>query len=286
MTPYLFDDTRCRLGEGPMWHPERGQLFWFDILGRKLLTREGGAMRAWDFPEMVSAAGWIDRDTLLIASETALLRFDLASGRTEVVAALEADNPATRSNDGRADPQGGFWIGTMGKAGAPGAGAFYRYCRGELRRLVANVTVTNAICFAPDGTAAYYADTPKMQVLRHRLDAQGWPVGEAEVFLDLRAEALMPDGAVTDAEGNFWNAQWGAGRVAQYDSAGRFLQAVDLPPAQTTCPAFGGAGLATLYCTSAMQGLAEGRLAAEPQHGRTWAVDGIGRGRPEPRVIL
>jgi sugar lactone lactonase YvrE len=119
----IFDTRACQLGEGPLWHPVREQLFWFDITGRRLLTRKGDSAQEWHFAEMVSAAGWCGPDELFIASETGLFRFDLDSGNRTLLCALEADNTATRSNDGRADPQGGFWIGTMGKTEGPGAGA-------------------------------------------------------------------------------------------------------------------------------------------------------------------
>jgi sugar lactone lactonase YvrE len=150
----IYDETPCELGEGPLWHPSRGQLFWFDILGRCLLTREGGRRRSWQFDEHVSAAGWVSDTQLLVASETRLLTVDLDTDRREDVAPLEADDPRTRSNDGRADPWGGFWIGTMGKQAEPGLGAIYRLYRGELRRMFHPVTIPNAICFAPDRASA------------------------------------------------------------------------------------------------------------------------------------
>ena len=147
----IFSDTVCTLGEGPLWHPERKQLFWFDIVGKKLLSRTAAGEQVWSFDDHVSAAGWIDRTRLLIASERALFTFDVDTGAQDHVVALEADNAVTRSNDGRADPQGGFWIGTMGKEKERKAGAIYRYYRGEVRKLVDQVTVSNAICFSPDG---------------------------------------------------------------------------------------------------------------------------------------
>ncbi|MBY0395033.1 MAG: SMP-30/gluconolactonase/LRE family protein, partial [Thermoleophilia bacterium] len=107
-----YDDRPCELGEGPLWHPGREQLFWFDILGRKLLSRTAAGPLSWSFGECVSAAGWIDRDRLLVASETALSVFDLTRGTSDRVVPLVADRPDLRSNDGRADPWGGFWIGT------------------------------------------------------------------------------------------------------------------------------------------------------------------------------
>ncbi|MEM1237745.1 MAG: SMP-30/gluconolactonase/LRE family protein, partial [Pseudomonadota bacterium] len=265
------------LGEGPLWHPERAELFWFDIIGKQLRSKS----QVWDFDTNVSAAGWVDRDTLLMASATALSRFDIATGWSEELLPLEADNPVTRSNDGRADPWGGFWIGTMGLNAEDGAGAIYRYYRGEVTKLYGDITITNAICFAPDRSAAYWCDTMKRQIMRQPLEAdQGWPEGPAEVLIDLTDEGLGADGAVVDAAGNIWNAQWGSSRVAVYAPTGEFLRAVPVPGQQASCPAFGGADFTTLYVTTAADGL-DG-----PDEGRTYAVPGAGKGLPEYQVIL
>ncbi|AVO38965.1 SMP-30/gluconolactonase/LRE family protein [Pukyongiella litopenaei] len=283
----IFDSRPCKLGEGPLWHPVRQQLFWFDILGKRLLSRKGDDTRDWRFGECVSAAGWIDRDRLLIASETALFTFDLVSGTRRDVITLEADNPVTRSNDGRADPWGGFWIGTMGKNAEPGAGAIYRLYRGELRRLYSPITVANSICFSPDRSHACFSDTITRQVMRQALEPEtGWPLGDPEVYLDHTEQGLNPDGAVMDADGNLWLAQWGALRVACYAPDGTFLRAVRFDALQTSCPAFGGPDLTTLYCTSATQGMRRSTLAAHPANGMTFAAPGIARGQPEHRVRL
>ena len=282
----VFDGTPCLLGEGPLWHPEREQLFWFDILGRRLLAHTVDDTLHWDFPDMVSAAGWTGYDTLLIASETALLHVNLETGARAVVASLEADNPVTRSNDGRADPYGGFWIGTMGKTAEPGAGAIWRYYRGEVRKLFGPLTITNAISFTPDGGHACFADTAQGKVWRVALDPQGWPKGDPALFLDLTRAGLNPDGAVFDAGGTFWLAQWGASRVAAYALDGSFLRAIGFDAPHTSCPAFGGADLRTLYCTTARQGLSEAELAACPHSGMTFHAASGSRGQREHKVIL
>ncbi|WP_103332222.1 SMP-30/gluconolactonase/LRE family protein [Pseudotabrizicola formosa] len=274
----VFNTTPCTLGEGPLWHPERGELLWFDIVGKRLHS----ASRQWDFSEMVSAAGWVSRDAVLIASETRLFRFNLETGTEETLCGLEADTPATRSNDGRADPMGGFWIGTMAKAEAKGAGAFYRYHKGALRKLWDGITVPNAQCFAPDGRTAYFSDTPTHQIMRVALDAEGWPCAEPQVALDFNAQGWYPDGAVTDAAGNLWVAFWGRGCVEGYSPAGEKLAGFDFPCPQTTCPAFGGADFSRLYCTSAARDLTDGNAA----NGQTFAVETMFKGRAEPRVLL
>ncbi len=279
----IFDDTACTLGEGPLWHPGRGQLFWFDILNRRLLTREAERTRHWQFDTYVSAAGWVDDDRLLVASARELFLLDLQTGATDPVCPLEADDPVTRSNDGRADPWGGFWIGTMGIAAEPGAGAIYRYHKGELRKLFGGITISNAICFPPDGGHAVFTDTPRQQIMRVRLDSDGWPAGDPEVWIDVAGTPWRPDGAVFDAEGRFWNAQWGTGRVACYGPDGAFLDAIGFAATQTTCPAFGGPDLSTLFCTSAAEGL---KHDLNPHQGKTFACASGTRGQAEHRVLL
>ncbi len=281
MTSRVFDARQCELGEGPLWHPLRQQLFWFDILNNKLMTKANGVQQEWAFDEHVSALGWVDKDTFLLASETGLYRFDLVSGQRVSVAAIEADNAVTRSNDGRADPQGGFWIGTMGKMAEENAGAIYRYYKGEVRKLFADMTITNSICFAPEGKLAYYCETLSRKIMKVALDAEGWPMGTPEVFVDLNAAGFSPDGSVVDAAGNLWNAQWGAHRVACYGPDGAFKQAVGFAATQTSCPAFGGADLSQLFVTSAVEGL-EG-----PNEGKTYGCERPGvTGQAGHQVIL
>lgn len=286
-TVTIHDSTQCELGEGPLWHPERHQLFWFDILERRLLTVENAETRTWSFDRVVSAAGWVNHNELLIASERDLFLFDLETGQETPVAPLEADNPETRSNDGRADPWGGFWIGTMSKSAEHGAGSIYRYYRGEVRRLFPGISIPNAICFSQDGAFAYFADTPNRQIMRQRLGtSDGWPEGKPEVWIDMRPDGHNPDGAVIDAQGNLWNAQWGAHRVACYDPMGHFIEAVDFPAAHTSCPAFGGPSLSTLFCTSAREHLSAEALEITPEHGMTFSVADVSTGQAEHRVIL
>lgn len=277
----IFDARPCELGEGPLWHPVREQLFWFDILNRTLHSQT----RSWTFPEYVSAAGWIGVDELLVACETGLFRLNLSSGERETVAT--AGTPETRSNDGRADRQGGFWFGTMGKKAEKGLGAIWRWHRGELRQLVKGINIPNSICFTPDGGAAHFSDTTQGKVMKVALDAEGWPKGEPEVWLDLERAGLNPDGAVIDAEGRFWNAQWGAGRVACYGPDGAFLQAVETPDAaQSSCPAFGGADLSTLFVTTALEHMDAEARARHPASGQLFAFPGAGKGLPEPQVKI
>ncbi len=279
----VFDDRICSLGEGPLWHPARKILFWFDIISKKLMSRGADQVMELPLDGHFSAAGWVDDDTLVLASETALWRYDIATGMLEHLIDLEADNTVTRSNDGRADPWGGFWIGTMGKSAEAKAGAIYRFYRGKLRKVVGDITISNAICFAPDRAHAYYTDTAIRQIMRIPLEAEGgWPAGKPEVLIDLDRQGLNPDGAVTDAQGNIWIAMWGAAQVVCFNPMGVELQCIDVPAKHPTCPAFGGPDLRDLYVTSATQGLDN----PGPSDGMTFCIKDVAQGLAEPQVIL
>jgi sugar lactone lactonase YvrE len=282
----IYDDRTCTLGEGPLWHPQRGQLFWFDIVEKKLLSRKQEQPVEWAFDQMVSAAGIIDENRLLIASEIDLRVFDLSTGKSTPLCDLEADNSTTRSNDGRADPQGGFWIGTMGKKAQPHAGSIWRWYGGEMRRLYRGISIANTICFAPDGTSACFADTATGKVMRVALDLDGWPISDPELFLDLASENLNPDGAVIDSRGIMWMAQWGAARVASYTPDGTLMTCIAVEAPHTSCPAFGGHELTTLYVTTALQEMSSEARVAYPKAGSVFSFSEIAQGKPEYRVKL
>ncbi len=248
----VFDTYKCILGEGAFWHPKLNQFFWFDIEGKKLFTKSNHKTKIWPFKEMPSACSWIDNEHLLIAFESSLSTFNIVTEKIELIVNLEKDNNFTRSNDGRADPWGGFWIGTMGKKLEKGLGKIYRFFKGEIHELYSKVSIPNSICFSPGKEFAYYTDTSSQKIMRVNLDKEGWPKGEAKIFVDLTIENLNPDGSVVDSSGCLWNAQWGAGRVAKYSSEGKFINSINLPAFQTTCPAFGGADCNYLFVTSAL----------------------------------
>lgn len=281
----IFSETKCVVGEGPIWHPQQNRLIWFDILGQAMFASDGTREDRWDFDEVVSAAGMVDENRLLIATETGLMVFDMRDGTSEILVSLEADAPERRSNDGRTDRQGGFWFSTMGKAAEAGAGRIYRYAQGEVRLLFEGLTIPNAICFAPDGGTAYFADTPDQRVMKVALDpTTGWPTAAPAVFVDLRDEGLNPDGAIVDASGRVWVACWGDASLRGYAPSGQATGVFKAATCNVSCPALGGAGNRTLFATSATHDRPENELVPNDPAGKTFFVD-VDFGGLEERML-
>lgn len=284
----LLCDQRCHLGEGPNYDAASDTAWWFDILERCLFeARLGtGEIVVHALPIMASALAMIDDRSQLLATEHGLMRRDIAGGTLAMVAPVEADNAATRSNDARVHPSGTFWFSTMGRRAEPGAGTIYAWHAGTVRPLFPAITIPNAICFSRDGATGYFADTAENALYRVRLDpATGLPL-EAPVVLHRHRGQGGLDGAVIDADGLLWCAIWGGARLNAYSPEGELVRSVAVPASQASCPVFVGRAFDRMLVTSAWQHMDEAARAADPHHGRTFVLDIGVRGLAEPRARL
>jgi sugar lactone lactonase YvrE len=284
----VLGEARCHLGEGPAYDAGSDTAWWFDILEKRLheMRLADGAVHIHTLPFMASALAFVDDTRQLVAGDDGLYVRTLRDGRLTLAVPLEADNPSTRSNDGRAHPSGAFWIGTMGRQAEAGAGAIYAFRAGEIRALFAGITIPNAICFSPDGATGYFTDTRANVLCRVALDpATGLPTGAPQT-LHVHGGPGGLDGAGVDAEGRIWCAIWGGACLHLYSPEGALVRRVAVPARQPSCPVFVGADFRRVLVTSAYEGMDETARAADAHHGRTFLLDVGATGRPEPRVGL
>lgn len=290
MTASVVSDIACELGEGPTYDPATGTLYWFDIVGKKLLEKRmpDGGVIVHDLPEMASALAVIDADRQLLVTETGLHVRDKSSGKISLHKAVEADNPATRSNDSRVHPSGALWFGTMAKEEeGPAAGSIYWYFRGEVRQLYPDIAIPNSICFSADGSTAYFTDSRENILLRVDCHPRtGLPTNEPRVFVDQSGHDGGIDGSVIDANGVLWNARWGCSRVDGYAPDGTLVRSIAVPAVQCSCPVFIGKQAQHLAVTSAWKGLSDAERSADPQAGLTFLLAGEFNGRFDPPVAL
>lgn len=262
-------DSRDILGEGPVWDAGSGRLFWFDIKGKRLHWYAPGAGETgvWELPIRCSAAAPRARGGLIVACEAGLAGFDPGTGELSVIQPL-ALGEGFRSNDGKIDVAGRFWWSSMDDDGGARPGSLYRTGGdGVTEQVLDGIHIPNTVSCSPEGDRFYVADSRLQTLFVHDMDPATGALSNRRRFADTRGGDGAPDGSAVDVEGCLWNAQWGAWRIVRYTPDGSVDRIIEMPVEQPSSCAFGGPDLATLYVTSAREGLSEAVLAGQPQAG-------------------
>ncbi len=260
------------LGEGVLWNERTQSVWWTDIESSRLFQYElpSGLLKTWDTPYRVACFGFIEgSDNLIVAFDQGIAIYDVRSKTTDCLVAPGLLSDGIRFNDGKIDATGRFWVGTMVEDSPAAAGDASLYClgpdAGPVER-ICDITISNGLCWSPDGKVMYHTDSPTCRIDSYRYDANQGTVSEQRTFAETSSGAY-PDGSTVDAEGGVWNAQWGGGQVVRYTANGQVDLVIELPVSQPSCVAFGGAGRNLLFVTSARQGLSAKDFAAEPGAG-------------------
>lgn len=270
--------SRALLGESPMWHPHEQVLYYCDIPGKRLNRFDpvSDELTHWDFDlEPASIAPRMD-GTLLLAMRDGIFTFDPATGERKRRVSAPYDQSKERFNDGKADPQGRFWVGTIYEPRDPAAAALYCYSDGALERRADNITVSNGLGWSPNGRTMYWTDTKAHEIYAFDFDPSSGELSRRRVFAkfsvkeanqDLATYGGRPDGAAVDAEGCYWVAMFEGQRLLRLSPEGELLREVWLPVRCATMPCFGAPDLKTIYITTAYDKRPADELEKQPHAG-------------------
>jgi sugar lactone lactonase YvrE len=266
----ILIDNRATHGEGPVWDAVNQILYWVDITACRLhsWTPEQGEALTYQFQEPVCAVAPIARDRLLIAFAKRLAYVRLPDLSIEEICAVEPGNPGNRCNDGKMDPAGRFWIGTMSQGGSiEGAGALYRLDENNtLTRVLDGLTISNGMGWSSDQRTMYFIDSPTREVWAFDFDPADSSITNRRTVVQVPDHLGLPDGMAVAADGTLWVAHWGPGVVCQWcPESGRLLTCVQTGCPHTTSCCFDGEG--QLCITTSRLGLDEAALADHPLSG-------------------
>lgn len=260
-------DVKATLGEGALWDPVRGQVWFVDIKGRRIhrCAPDGSGRQSWDAPSQVGFVVRAASGDMVCGLEDGLHRFDAASGAFAPLLPVEADLPGNRFNDGHVDAGGHLWFGSMDDAEQDASGVLYRFDGARVASMDAGYIITNGPATSPDGRTLYHTDTLAKRIYAFGLSPAG-ALQDKRTFVELEAPG-HPDGMAVDAEGHLWVATFGGWRIDRYDPMGRKVGEVRFPCANITKLAFGGDDLRTVFVTTARKGLSEALLGEQPLAG-------------------
>ena len=297
-------DCQNMLAECVLWHPTEEALYWTDIPNKKLyICRQLNAIAnsqasnrslpfiTIDLPHRLACFAFTHQEnTILAGFDQGLALFNIETQSITWLAQPEVDNEYTRFNDGRADPKGRFWMGSMVENGefkkldTSHQGALYCvYFDQEedasssqqlidqgvnktyIQQVLSGLHISNGVCFNEDASLMYHTDSSTHKIYQYSLDPAG-QVMERNLFAKFE-KTHFPDGAVIDKQGNLWTALWGGACIACFNAKGEELFRYPMPVTQATCVCIGGPDMNLLFVASAQQSLSESQLLAQPRAG-------------------
>lgn len=296
MTWKTVTEQPCELGESPFWHPDEQLLYWVDIAARQLHRANlfMGTRESWAMPSepgcIAPAKTQGQASGLVIALRDGIYRARHWGGALELLAPALHDLATTRFNDGKADPLGRFWAGTIYEPRDAAKAELFsldgRRDAPALELKAGNATTANGLAWSPDARTLYWSDTPRHTIRAWDWDARrnalsrervfcqwpGKPEGWQPGLPDLPSYGGRPDGAAVDVQGNYYVAMYEGARLLKLSPTGELLAAIAVPAQCPTMPCFGGDDLKTLYLTTARQGRMAAELQTYPQSGCVFSM--------------
>ncbi|WP_273281650.1 SMP-30/gluconolactonase/LRE family protein [Pseudooceanicola atlanticus] len=289
--PVCVVDAQNILGECPVWDVRQQVLYWVDITGKILhrFSPRTGEVKKWELPfEFGSFALRENERGVVAGTRDGFCLFDPETGAHDLFDQSESIHPGNRMNDGKCDPRGRFWCGSIHEVSDPSQrqpiASVYRVDPDRsVAKMCTGIKTSNGFAWSPDGNTMYFTDTPTLKILAFDYDLESGSNSNPRVFATVPAGHGRPDGAAVDVEGCLWSAHFAGYKVTRYSPKGEILSVVDLPVANVTSCAFGGADMTTLYITTATEDLTEEELEQQPFAGGVFAFEAGVQGVPVER---
>lgn len=270
----------CELGESPIWDEVNKRILWVDILKGEVhqFWTENRIHKTFNSNLMIGAIALCKSGLLIGATQNGFAKIDLEKETMIEIIDPEKHLKNNRFNDGKCDPAGRFWSGTMSILNTPGEGNLYALEPDySVSVKIQGVGCSNGIAWSPDGNLFYYIDTPTRQVVAFDFDISTGGISNKRVIVDILETDGYPDGMTVDSEGMLWIALWGGWKIARYSPfSGKMINNFRLPVSRVSSCTFGGENLCDLYITTANIGLTPHEIEKQPLSGRLFVIKNSG----------
>lgn len=269
----------CACGEGPVWDDANKRLYWIDIVNGQInCLNQHQQLKKIETGQKIGAIALTESGDIIAALKNGLYRVDISTGLMTKIIDPEYDKPDNRFNDGKCDPVGRFWAGTMSDIGEIAKGSLYTLePDGTISEKLTGLSISNGLAWDLNEKKFYHIDTPTRQIVAFDYCNEMGEITNGKPIIMIDKTEGVPDGMTIDEEGMLWVAHWNGGRVSRWNpKTATKQQEVFLPVSKVTSCTFGGDNLGDLYITTARIGLTEKELAEQPHAGATFLFKNIG----------
>jgi len=247
-------EIKSKLGEGSFWDHQNQKLFWIDIEGKTVYVYdpETKKNKAFYTPSRVGTVVPKNNEEAVIALEDGIYLINTNNGNLSLLSDVEAELTGNRFNDGKCDPNGNLWVGSMHlEQSAPEANLYKVDAKGTATKMLDSVTISNGIVWTDDKKTMYYIDTPTGMIRAFDYDANSSTISNERIVVYIDESIGFGDGMAIDSEDKLWVALWNGNAVARFDPlTGKLMEKINVPAHNVTSCAFGGENFETLYITT------------------------------------
>lgn len=272
--------SNSQLGEGAIWNHETQELYWIDIEGKTLNIYNPKLQknRSIKTPSRIGTVVPIDRTMALVALEDGIYKMNTATGYYELFSDVESDITSNRFNDGKCDPSGRLWVGSMGLEQTEFEANLYMIdAKGEAHLKIDSVTISNGIVWTKNKQTMYYIDTPTSEIKAFDYQDETGEISNMRVAVKVPDSLGYPDGMTIDENDELWVGMWNGNGVIHFNPlTGKMVSKIEVPAHNVTSCAFGGKDLDTLYITSSSLDMSPEEEKRYPNAGSVFkAVPGV-----------
>lgn len=247
-------ETRSLLGEGAFWNYKTEELYWVDIEGKKLniYNPKTKINRSISMPSLIGTVVPYNKNEAVVALLDGVYKVNLQTEEVALLSDVESDMPENRFNDGKCDPNGNLWVGSMYfEQNRPNASVYKINERGETVKMIDSVTISNGIVWTKDSKTMYYIDTPSANIMAYDFDPETSTISNGRIAVKVSENDGFPDGMTIDENDMLWVGMWNGNAIAHFNpKTGELIDKIKVPAHNVTSCAFGGKDLDILYITT------------------------------------
>ena len=276
----LIANYQCITGEGPLWHPDEGVLYWVDIPNGCLYKYDPQNRVANKIFQSGQIGGFTIQEDggLLLFMEKGTVKILKNGELTTVLEGIDGEEHS-RFNDVIATPDGSVFCGTMPSANKPGS--LYKLDRDrKISLMIEDAGISNGLGFSDNLKYVYHTDSTRRTISKYEFDPDSSRIGKGKVIVSTPDDGSVPDGLTVDAEDCIWSARWDGWALYRYNNLGGEINKVTFEVKKVSCPTFGGDGYKDLFVTSAG---GDDLAINGPLAGATFKLNLKVKGKPEFR---
>ena len=279
---------RCTLGEGTLWVKEHNSIYFVDIKKKKICSLNVKSKKKNIF-KVNKEVGFIAhiKDHIFILGLQGELRIqNLKSKKVLKSIPVESKIKLNRINDGKTDPSGNLWFGTMDNLERKiEKGSLYKLDKNlKLTRVDKNYRITNGPAFI-DKYNFYHTDSPKKIIYKIKINKNN-KIIKKKIFKKLSPEEGVPDGMTVDKNKNLWVAHFHGACISVFNKNAKLIHRIQFPAKNITNCAFGGKNNKELYVSTATKGMNKADLRKFRYSGFFFSVKTNSKGILQKKFIL